>query len=361
MENGTRCWVGLDVHAGQTACAALDLRTGEVVARRVMGRPHETLDWLLALPGPVRAVYEAGPTGYGLARRARAAGIDMQVCAPGMIAKAPCDRIKTDKRDAVKLARLHAAGQLVLVHVPTLEHEQLRDLARCREDARQDLMRAKHRIGKFLLRREIYYEGRSWTREHRGWLAARRFSDQASEQVFADYLHAHDVLLARRDRLDRAIDELARISPWATLISRLRCLHGIDTLGAFGLCAEIGQFERFPRPTAISAYLGLVPSEHTSADKRRQGSITKAGSTLARRLLVEAAYHYRRPPRVGGALMARQDGAEPWVIELSWRAQRRLHGRWQRLRAGRRKHNGIAAIAVARELSHFCWELAITD
>jgi transposase len=360
--NATR-WVGLDVHASQTACAMFDAATGEVATRRVMGRPHEVIDWLLALQAPVRAVYEAGPTGYGLARRGRAAGIDVQVCAPGMITRSATERIKTDKRDALKLARLFAAGQLVLVHVPTLEHEQLRDLARCREDVRQDLMRAKHRIGKFLLRREIYYpgRGRAWTREHRTWLASLRFADSASELTFADYLHAHDVLAARRDRLDQAIYEQAGDCSWAPIIARLRCLHGIDALGAFGLCAEVCDFQRFPKAVALSAYLGLVPSENTSGDKRRLGSITKAGSTLARRLLVEAAYHYRRPPRVGGGLLRRQDGAEPWVIDLSWRAQRRLHGRWQRLRAQRGKPNGIAAIAVARELAHFCWELAITD
>ena len=362
MPEGMR-WVGLDVHASQTACAVCDTETGEVFTRRVMGRPHEVLAWLLELAPPVRAVYEAGPTGYGLARRGRAAGIEVQVCAPGMIVRSATERIKTDKRDALKLARLFAAGQLVLVHVPTLEHEQLRDLARCREDVRQDLMRAKHRIGKFLLRREIYYpgRGRAWTREHRTWLASLRFADQASELTFADYLHAHDVLAARRDRLDQAIYEQAGACSWATTIERLRCLHGIDTLGAFGLCAEVCDFARFPRATALSAYLGLVPSENTSGDKRRVGSITKAGSTLARRLLVEASYHYRRPPRIGGGLLRRQVGAEPWVIDLSWRAQRRLHGRWQRLRTERHKHNGIAAIAVARELSHFCWELATTD
>ena len=167
--------------------------------------------------------------------------------------------------------------------------------------------------------------------------------------------------LARRDELDRTIDQLATTCPWSGLIARLRCLHGIDTLGAFGLCAEICNFQRFPKPATLSAYLGLVPSENTSGEKRRLGSITKAGSTLARQLLVEASYHYRRPPRIGGALMRRQDGAEAWIVDLSWRAQRRLHGRWQRLRTQRHKHDGIAAVAIARELSHFVWELAITE
>jgi transposase len=364
MREGIR-WVGLDVHANQTAGAVFDTATGEVRSRKFPGRPHEVLPWLMELPAPVRAVYEAGPTGYGLARRARAAGIDMQVCAPGMIAKGPGDRVKTDKRDALKLARLHAAGQLVTVHVPVPEHEQLRDLARCREDVRGDLMRARHRIGKFLLRREIYYvgrgggRGRAWTREHRSWLAGVRFADRPSELCFADYLHAHDVLLARRDALDRAITEIASDSPWAEIIGRLRCLHGIDTLSAFGICAEVGDFDRFLAPTAFSAYLGLVPSEHTSGDKRRQGAITKAGSAHARRLLVEAAHHYARPPRIGGALQRRQDGHEPWVIDLSWRAQRRLHARWRHLRTDRRRPGGVSAVAVARELAHYCWELAV--
>ena len=360
MANGIR-WVGLDVHAGQTAGAVFDSATGEVRSRVLAGRPHEVVPWLLELPRPVRAVYEAGPTGYGLARRARAAGIDMQVCAPGMIAKAPGDRVKTDKRDALKLARLHAAGQLVLVHVPALEHEQLRDLSRAREDVRGDLMRARHRIAKFLLRREIYFTGRgkAWTRAYRVWLAGLRFDDRPSALAFADYLHAHDVLLARRDTLDRAIDEIAIASPWAQIIGRLRCLHGIDTLSAFGICAEVCDFERFLAPTAFSAYLGLVPSEHTSGDKRRQGAITKAGSAHARRLLVEAAHHYARPPRTGGALQRRQEGHEPWVIDVAWRAQRRLHGRWRHLRADRRRPGGVVAVAVARELAHYCWELAV--
>jgi transposase len=361
MANGTR-WVGLDVHAAQTACAVLDSDSGELITRRIVGRPHEAMAFLEALEPPVRAVYEAGPTGYGLARRARP-GLEIAVCAPGMITRSGSERIKTDKRDAIKLARLHAAGQLVLIHVPTVEQEQLRDLARAREDARQDLMRAKHRAGKFLLRREIYYpgRGRAWTREHRTWLASLRFTDPASEATFADYLHAHDTLSARRDELDRTIDQLAATCVWSELIARLRCLHGIDTLGAFGLCAEVCDFQRFPRPSSLSAYLGLVPCENTSGDKRRLGTITKAGSTLARRLLVEAAYHYRRPPRIGGGLLRRQDGAEAWIVDLSWRAQRRLHGRWQRLRTERHKHNGTCAIAVARELSHFVWELAVTE
>lgn len=365
MPEGMR-WVGLDVHARETACAVFDGATGEIESRRLSGRPHELLGWLEQLERPFRAVYEAGPTGYGLARHAAERGIDVLVCAPGHIARRPGDRVKTDKRDAIRLARMLAAGELTLVRVPPERHEALRDLVRCREDVRGDLMRARHRLSKFLLRRELYYPGRggagrNWTRHHRDWLAGLRFADRASELTFADYMHAHDVLLARREQLDRALGEVASDSPWAIELGRLRCLRGIDTLSALGLCAEVSDWKRFHRPDALTAYLGLVPSESSSGEKRRQGSITKAGSGHARRLLVEAAHHYARPPRLSGALKQRQAGQEPWVIECAWRAQRRLHGRWLRLCTERGKRPGIVAVAVARELATFCWELCVTD
>src|SRR6516165_6438781 len=191
-------WVGLDVHAHESTIAVFDQGSGEVVTRRVVGRPHELVERLMEIPVPARMVYEAGPTGYGLARRARAAGIEMLVCAPGRTDRAPTDRIKTDKRDAIRLARRLAAGELTFVTVPSVEHEQLRDLVRCRDDIRADLMRARHRLGKFLLRREVYYDrpGVRWGRRHRIWLASLRFKDQASRLTIADYMHAHDVLLA---------------------------------------------------------------------------------------------------------------------------------------------------------------------
>lgn len=360
----SRRWVGLDVHARSTTSAVFDDATGEITSHRLSGRPHELIGWLEGLEQPFRAVYEAGPTGYGLARRARERGLDVAVCAPGHIARRPGDRVKTDKRDALRLARLLAAGDLTLVNVPPLEHERLRDLVRCREDARGDLMRARHRIGKFLLRRELYYpsgQGASWTKRHRDWLCSLRFEDRASELVFVDYLHAHDALLARREELDRALAEVALDCPWTKVIARLRCLRGIDTLTAVGLCAEVSDWGRFPKPDALAAYLGLVPSESSSGEKRRQGSITKAGSAHARRLLVEAAHHYGYPPRVSKNLKIRQQGQEAWVIDLSWRCQRRLHGRWRRLRVERGKRGGVVIVAMARELAAFCWEVAVTE
>jgi transposase len=308
-------------------------------------------------------VYEAGPTGYGLVRRARAEGIELSVCAPGRTDRDPTDRVKTDKRDAIRLARRLAAGELKMVTVPSVEHEQLRDLVRCREDIRSDLMRARHRLGKFLLRREIYYDGphTAWSRRHRAWLASLKFADRASQLTIADYLHSHDVLLARRETIEAELEQLAADSPWTVSIARLRCLRGIDTLSALGLCAEVGAFERFDHPDQLSAYLGIVPSENTTGSQRRQGAITKAGSTHARRLLVEAAYHYQRNPGIGQALERRQRDQPAEIINIAWRAQRRLHARWRQLKHARGKRNGIVAIAVARELAGFCWELATWD
>jgi transposase len=356
-------WVGLDVHARESTIAVFEQRTGELTTSRLVGRPHELLERLMEIPLPARMVYEAGPTGYGLARRARARGIEMVVCAPGRSDRAPRDRVKTDKRDAVRLARRLAAGELTLVRVPSVEHERLRDLVRCREDIRGDLMRARQRLGKFLLRREIYYQapGAAWTQRHRAWLASLCFADRASQLTLADYLHAHDVLLARRDRIEAELEQLAGDSPWSATIARLRCLRGIDTLSALGLCAEVGDFDRFAHPDSLSAYLGIVPSEHTTGRRRRQGSITKAGSTHARRLLIEAAYHYQRQPAIGQTLERRQRGQSAQTINIAWRAQRRLNGRWRQLKHARKKPNGVVAVAIARELAGFCWEIALAD
>ncbi len=358
MPDGIR-WVGLDVHARESTIAVFDQATGELATRRVVGRPHELLPLLRAVGRPARMVYEAGPTGYGLARRALAEGIELAVCAPSRTER-PTDRVKTDQRDAVRLARLLAAAELVLVTIPSVEREQLRDLVRCREDIRADLVRARHRIGNFLLRREIYWEGtgEAWTRKHRSWLTSIKFADHASRSTLADYLHAHDVLISRRDQVEADLAQLALSAPCAHTVARLRCLRGIDTLTALGLCAEIGEWGRFDHPDQLSAYLGIVPCEHTTGNQRRLGSITKAGSTHARRLLVEASYHYRRGPVVGEALERRQRGHAPEIINISWKAQRRLNARWRQLRDARRKPGGVVAVAIARELAAYCWEIA---
>lgn len=354
------CFAGLDVHARATAAAAVRLGSGEVFRARLGGGSAETIEWLRSLPGPVRAVYEAGPTGFGLARAARAAGIEMVVCAPGAIPRQPGDRVKTDPRDALKLARLHAAGQLRPVVVPALELEALRDLVRAREDLRGDLMAARHRISKLLLRRGLMWAGPgdTWSERHLGWLSRVRLEEPLADVVLGEYLACHEVLLARRDRLDALIAEQATRHPWAPTVARLRCLRGVDTLTAVGLVAEIGDIAAFAHPKQLASYVGLVPSEQSSGERRRQGTITKAGSGHARRLLIEAAWHYRRAPRVSLTLRRRQAGQPASAIDAAWRAQLRLHRRWAHLDATRGKKRTTVAVALARELACFVWEIA---
>lgn len=354
------CFVGLDVHARRTAVAAVRVGSGEVFRAQIPGSPVAAIGWMQSLPGPVRAVYEAGPTGFGLARAAKAVGIEMMVCSPGAIPRQPGDRVKTDARDALKLARLLAAGQLRPVLVPELELEALRDLVRAREDLRGDLMACRHRISKLLLRRGLVWEGpgETWSQRHVSWLAKVRFDEALVRTVFAEHLACHEVLLARRDRLERLMDDQATAGSWAALIGRLRCLRGVDTLTAVGLVAEVGDFAAFSHPRKLASYVGLVPSESSTGERRRLGSITKAGSSHARRLLIEAAWHYRRQPAISLTLRQRQQGQPPATVEAAWRAQLRLHARWARLDGLRGKKRTTVAAAVARELACFVWEIA---
>jgi transposase len=355
--------VGLDVHARQTHAAVLDPFTGEIGVSRLRMAPIEVVSVLEGLGSRVRAVYEAGPTGFGLARAGRERGIDVRVVAPGSIPKGSGDRVKTDRRDAVRLVRLLAAGELSFVFVPSVADEHFRDLVRVIEDVRGDLMRARHRLGKFLLRGGERYggPGGAWTRAHMRWLHALAFDDVCAQATFADYLAAVELLSGRRQSLIATLERQIPESSHAPVIARLRCFRGIDTLSAAGLCAEIGDWERFRRPARLSGFLGIVSCEHSSDQRRRQGSITKAGPPHARRLLVEAAQHYRYRPQIGAALARRQHGQDPRVIEIAWRAQRRLHQRWQHLHYERRKPSGVVAIAVARELAGFLWEAATLD
>lgn len=321
--------------------------------------PGQVVEFLATLPGQVRAVYEAGPTGFGLARVANDRGIDVRVVAAGKTPRAAGDRIKTDKRDAERLARLLAAGELRFAFVPSVADEQFRDVIRAIEDCRGDLMRARHRLGKMLLRREIRWTGPGspWTQKHMIWLRSLRFEDLCSAEAAQPgdrrgVAAVGDDLLERGDQRRSPGDE--HLDAGEVVDERgLR----IDTLSAAGLCAEVGDWQRF-RPKQLSGFLGIVPTEHTSDTKRRQGSITKSGSAHARRLLVEAAHHYRHQPSVGTAVARRQQGQDPRAIEIAWRAQRRLHQRWQVLRVARKKPAGVVAIACARELAAFCWEAA---
>jgi transposase len=352
----TMTWVGLDVHARSTHAAAIDRGSGELTRARFGVGSKEVVAWLSALPQPIHGCYEAGPTGYALYRAAQAAGLDLDVVAPSKTPRASGDRVKTDRKDAELLVRPLLAGSLTPVAVPSETFEAARDLARAREQVRADLARVRHRVSKLLLRYGLVYErsGSTWTQQHRRWLAAQRFSHVPTELAYLDYLAAIDGLVARRAALDERLSRLA-LEPelWPT-VARLRCFRGVETLTALVLCLEIGDFSRFRRPGQLAAWLGLIPSLHQSGESETRGSITKTGSSYARRLLVEAAWHYTRPPRIGATLHGRHDGQPDHVIQIAWRAQHRLHRLHQRLR-GRGKPSNIAVVAAARELACFLW------
>lgn len=357
--NGTMTWVGLDVHARSTHAAAIDSLSGELRRARFGGGTEEVVEWLGGLEGPVRAAYEAGPTGFGLMRAAAAAGIDVQVVAPSKTPRAPGDRVKTDRRDAELLARLLLAGQLKPVAVPPEWLEAIRHLARTREAVRRDLMRARHRVSKLLLVHGRVYPGKTtWGRDHRRWLGGQSFEHEAAELAYLDLLCAVDGLCARRTGLDERLSRLAQDERLWPTIARLRTFHGIDTLTALMLHLELGgDWGRFSSPRKLANWLGLTPSLQQSGESESQGQITKTGSAIARRLLVESAHHYSRPPRIGAALADRQAGQPDHVLQIARRAQRRLHRVGKSLRE-RGKPGNVATVAVARELACFLWAAA---
>jgi transposase len=348
-------WVGIDLHARSAVAGVLDGRTGELRVQRVPVESGPLLAWLGSLAQPARVAYEAGPSGFELARACSSAGVDCLVAAPGRIPRAAADRVKTDRRDAERLARLLRLGELVAVRVPEPVEEAARDLVRAREDARADLMRARHRLSKLLLRHGLLWEGSAWTVGHDRWLRSLRFGGPLAvcfDEGYGAVLQAK----ARRDALDRAIAETAGEPPFAQIVARLCCLRGVSTLTALALTVELGDWQRFD-PARLGAFLGLVPSESSSGDKRRQGAITKTGNSHARRLLVEAAWHQRRPLRPSLALTGRRGGQPAAVRAQAEQAARRLHQRWWDLER-RGKRRTIVAVAVARELAGHCWRLA---
>ena len=283
-------------------------------------------------------------------------GIACTVAAPSKIPRASGDRVKTDRRDAERLARLLRLDELVAVRVPSPDEEAARDLVRAREHARGDLMRARHRLSKLLLRHGLVYEGSAWTLAHDAWLRRQHFQSWPLSLAFDECYGAVAQAKGRRDSLDRAISELASEAPFADVVSRLVCLRGVSTLTALALSVELGDWERF-RPQSLGPFLGLVPSEDSSGERRRQGAITKTGNTHARRLLVEAAWHQRRPLRANAALERRRQGQPAAVRARADHSARRLHARWHALEA-RGKRRTIVAVAVARELVGHCWALA---
>ena len=287
-------------------------------------------------PRPVRAAYEAGPTGYGLARELAKRRVECVVAAPSKIPRASGDRVKTDRRDAELLVRLLSAASCTRSGCRGSRRRRCVIWFARREAVRVDLMRCRHRLSKLLLRHGIRFDdGPAWTQRHRDWLSTIALPWPAAQATMLDAQGAIDALAHRRDQFEREIVALVPGSPWVVQVGRLRCLRGVDTLTAVGLCAEIGDFERFARAEQLMSYVGLVPCESTTGQQRRLGSITKTGSGHARRLLIEAAWHYRPRPRIGKALTDRQSGQPAEAIAIAWSAQQRLHRTWARLERAR--------------------------
>jgi transposase len=350
--------VGLDVHALSVVAHAVDEETGKIARARLCPAHDEVLGWLHQLRAPVRVTYEAGPTGFGLARAINDAGMACVVAAPSKLQRPAGDRVKTDARDAAHLARLSRLGEITEVRVPDRDIEAVRDLVRAREDARADLMRVRHRLSKLLLRQGIvYYGGTPWTGIHEQWLRRQRFDDI---HLKAAYDYSFDAVLAAtaaRERLDEQITDVAASPRFADAVDRLGCLRGISALTGLALTVEIGDWSRFTGST-IGAYVGLVPSEYSSGSSRSQGSITKAGNTHVRRLLIESAWHHRKSYSTSGpALRTRWAKVDPALRARGHAGNRRLNKRWQTF-TERGKNPLVANVAIARELAGWCWSLA---
>ncbi len=360
MRSDLTSFVGLDVHKRTTAVSLVVAGTSEVrewqetndatEARRLARRLRREAG------GPVACCYEAGPTGYVLPRRLRAEGVMCSVVAPSLIPVRPGSRIKTDRRDARKLGELLGAGLLTAVHPPSEEQEALRDLCRCRVDVVEDLLRARHRMSTFLLRRHCVFTGtfRNWGSRHMARLRTLRFEDSASQGTFDSYLLSLDQLGERLLQLERQLAEFGSQEPYREPVGWLRCFRGIDTVTAVSLVAELHDFRRFRSARERMSNLGLVPGENSSGERERRGSITKTGNGHARRLLIEAAWHQRNHPAIGQPLRKRRAGQPAWVRAIADRAMERPWRRWTRM-TFRGKPTGKVVVAMARELAGYLW------
>lgn len=353
MSNSTPpTFVGLDSHK-ETIVVSI-LRPGkDVCDRQTIPNTPEAVRKVVSSwnePESIRVCYEAGPCGYVLHRQLTALGIACEVIAPALIPRRPGVKIKTDRRDADNLARLYRAGELTAIRVPSEVEEAVRDLVRVREDMRSDIVRARHRLSKFCLRHGRVFSGRAWGRSHADWLASQHFDHPAAESAFQHYRTTLDLRLAQLSGLEEELASWAESEPFKETVARLASLRGISWLTALVLASEVVDFARFGTPDEFAAFVGLVPSEHSSGSSERRGSITKTGNGHVRRALVEASWAYRRRPSIGPALRKRIEGQPPEVLTFSWETQVKLHGRYVRL-AARGKRSTVATVAAARELA----------
>jgi transposase len=357
-------FVGLDVHA-QTIAAAVVEPNGEVRHLGTIANRVESVRKLLkklGTPGQLKVCYEAGPTGYVLYWQLTQLGVPCEVIAPTLMPRKAGDRVKTDRRDAERLARSYRAGDLTAVWVPDQAHEALRDLVRAREAAKKDQLRARHRLSKFLLRqgRRAPEGTTAWTGKYLKWAQEQRFEHAAQEATMNDYLHEVEHASGRMERLERAMDTAVESvpEPMRSVIEALQGLRGIAQVSAMSIVAEVGALSRFTRARQLMGYSGAVSSEHSSGERVRRYGITKTGNAHLRRIIVEAAWAYRHRPACGGALKARQKNLSETVKEIAWKAQHRLHRRYAQLLA-RGKNKQQAVTAVARELLGFIWSIGV--
>jgi transposase len=363
MSQSSTLYIGLDVHKDSIAVAyvAKDL-DAEVVFVGSVGTRHCDLDQLIRkMPSKAKHlifVYEAGPCGYWLSRDLSKKGYDCWVVAPSLMPKKPGDRVKTDRRDAVQLARLARSGDLTAVYVPKVEDEAIRDLTRAREDAISDLKDAKLRLKAFLLRHDIRYTGQAtWGAAHLRWLSEVVGPTPAQQIVFQEYVRAVNEHSERLQRLEQELQDHVKAWRLYPVVEALQALRGVQFTVAVTLVAEMGDLTRFESPRQLMKFMGLIPSEHSSGEQRRQGAITKAGNTHARRVLVEGAWAYRYPAKISRHLQLRLETQPKVIQDISWKAQVRLCKRYRRLVA-RGKHAHVVTVAIARELTGFIWAIA---
>jgi transposase len=354
-------YVGLDVHKDSIAIAVA--RPGRQPAKKWKTMPYDGTRLLKALKmlapegQPLKVCYEAGPTGFGLCRRLRKAGVDCIVVAPSLVPGKPGDRVKTDRRDAEKLAHFLRSGDLTEVHVPDEAVEAVRDLERARGDAKRAERVARQQLGKFLLRHDRPWDGKAWTQKHLNWIRAQKFAYPAQQRVLADYLKTVEDLAERVAALTSALEELVQETVLAPLVKALQAFRGISMISAVTIAAEVGgDLRRFATAGQFMSYVGLTPSENSTGQRRRQGAITRCGNGHLRRTLVESAWHYRHAPAMSKELRRRNQGVADEVRRIAWEAQKRLHKRlYHLLHAG--KSSQKAVVALARELAGFVWSV----
>jgi transposase len=352
-------YVGLDVHKDSITVAVA--REGRDPAEKWKTIPYDgvrlrkALKMLVKDGEVLRVCYEAGPTGFGLCRRLREVGIDCIVVAPSLVPGKPGDRVKTDRRDAGKLAHFFRSGDLTEVHVPDEAVEAIRDLERARDDAKRAERVARHQLEKFLLRHDRHWQGTSWTQKHHDWIRTQKFVYPAQQRVLADYLKAVEDFRERVSRLTATLEELVQETVLAPLVKALQAFRGISVVSAVTIAAEVGgELRRFATAGQFMSYVGLVPSEDSTGKRRRKGSITRCGNSHLRRILVEAVWHYRHMPGMSKELRRRNQGVAVGVRRIAWEAQKRLNKRMYHLmQAGKSAQKAV--IAMARELAGFVW------